>query len=173
MPWMRVLRACCALLRAAVSSPNRRSGHTAQLGARWTLWVRRTDSDGVQYSAVRDVDPSCSVDELKALWASDKKARVDPERVALRLVKRGSGKPDAMEEAEALRPERLIDDPRLTLVEAGFADGCALLAEIAVIQHSSGSPGVRLRPAGLLAAPMHVSTHVMGPDVRLCRFGPL
>ena len=46
------------------------------------MWVKRTDAKAAQYSAVRDVDPSVSVDELKARWLSDEKLDMRPSLVS-------------------------------------------------------------------------------------------
>lgn len=63
-------------LGLACSNPTR---CTAQ---RWVVWVKRTDAKAAQYSAVRDVDPSVSVDELKARWLSDEKLDMRPSLVS-------------------------------------------------------------------------------------------
>jgi hypothetical protein len=96
----------------------------AQPAERWTLWVKRTDVEGSQYTQLRAVDPSFLVDDLKARWVSDKKLDVDPSLVTLRLVKRGPGVPTAAEEANST----LLADPSATLRGAGVADGTWLLA---------------------------------------------
>jgi hypothetical protein len=96
----------------------------AQPAERWTLWVKRTDVAGARYAEIEGVDSSLTVSKLIARWLSDKKLDTDPSLVTLRLVKRGPGKPDASVEEQAA----LLDDPRLTLREAGLADGSSLLA---------------------------------------------
>jgi hypothetical protein len=98
----------------------------AQPAERWTLWVKRTDVEGAQYVSVKGVDGLQTVDDFKARWLSDKKLDMDPSLVTLRLVKRGLGVPTASEEAQAAPLE-----PRLSLREAGLADGSSLLACIA------------------------------------------
>jgi hypothetical protein len=95
-----------------------------------TLWIKRVGPDvqqGAEYSAVRGVDPSVDIDELKARWVRDKNVDVDPSLVQLRVVKRGSGKPDATQEGQAT----LLDDPSVTLREARLAPTTWLLARVA------------------------------------------
>ena len=91
------------------------------------MWVKRTDAKAAQYSAVRDIDPSLSVDELKARWLSDEKLDVRPSLVSLRRVKLGPGKPGTNDEEAA----KLLDDPSATLREADLAPTTWLLAEFA------------------------------------------
>jgi hypothetical protein len=98
----------------------------AQPAESWTLWLKRTDVEGARYDLSKHVEPGQLVAELIARWVSDKKLDVDPSLVTLRLVKRGPGVPTASEEAQAAPLE-----PRLTLREAGLADGSSLLACIA------------------------------------------
>jgi len=99
---------------------------TAQPGERWTLWVKRTDVQGARYAEIEGVESSLTVSKLIARWVSDEKLDVRPSLVTLRLVKRGPGVPTASEEAQAAPLE-----PRLSLREAGLADGSSLLACIA------------------------------------------
>jgi hypothetical protein len=96
----------------------------AQPAERWTLWVKRTDVEGSQYTQLRAVDPSFLVDDLKARWVSDEQLDVRPSLVTLRLVKRGPGVPTVAEEANST----LLADPSATLRGAGVADGTWLLA---------------------------------------------
>ena len=98
----------------------------AQPAERWTLWLKRTDVAGARYDLNKHVDPGQLVAELIARWVSDEKLDVRPSLVTLRLVKRGPGVPTASEEAQAAPLE-----PRLSLREAGLADGSSLLACIA------------------------------------------
>ena len=71
------------------------------------------------------VNPSISVDDFKAKWASFKKVDVDSALISLKLVKCGKGKPSAAEEAVATK----LDDPSATLLEAGLAPLSWLLAD--------------------------------------------
>jgi len=122
----------------------------AQPAERWTLWVKRTDVEGAQYASVKGVDVLQTVDDFKARWVSDKKLDVDPSLVTLRLVKCSPGVPTASEEAQAAPLE-----PRLTLREAGVADGSSLLADFA---------------AGVSAGARHVSPACALPT--LCQREP-
>ena len=85
------------------------------------------DVDGAQYAAVKDVDVEQAVDDFKARWVVQEKLDVRPSLVTLRLVKCGARKPTAKQEAKA----KLLDDPRLSLADAGVTDGCSLLAFVA------------------------------------------
>ncbi len=103
------------------------------------------DVAGAQYTAVKGVDLSQTVDELIARWAAQEKLDVGPSLVTLRLVQCGARKPTPLEEAKA----DVLDDPRLTLADAGVTDGCSLLAFVAgtVNQRLSmrvDSPGARM-----------------------------
>ena len=89
--------------------------------------MKRTDMEGVQYSGLRGVDPRSTIDEFKARWVADKKLDIDPSLVTLRLVKCGARKPSSEEEKQAVE----LDDPRLSLADAGITDGCSLLAFVA------------------------------------------
>ncbi len=89
--------------------------------------MKRADAGG--YGKVTGVDHGCDVHDFIARWVSEKKLDIDPSFVTLRLVKRGPGKPDVAEEEQA---EPL--EPRLTLREAGVADGSSLLAAVVSIR---------------------------------------
>ena len=92
-----------------------------------TVWVKRMDVAGARYVAVREVDMLVTVDGFIARWVAQAKLDVDPSLVTLRLVKCGARKPSAEEEQLAVE----LDDPRLSLDEAGITDGCSLLAFVA------------------------------------------
>ena len=92
-----------------------------------TLWVKPLDIAGARYVEVEDVDLQQTVSKFIARWVSQEKLDVRPSRVTLRLVACGARKPSAAEEAAAAE----LDDPRLTLAEAGVLDGCSLLAFVA------------------------------------------
>ena len=85
------------------------------------------DVPGAQYAEVEVVDLQQTVSKFKARWVAQAKLDVDPSLVTLRLVACGARKPSAAEEAAAAE----LDDPRLTLAEAGVLDGCSLLAFVA------------------------------------------
>ena len=91
------------------------------------MWVKRTDVVGARYAEVEDVDALQSVSKFIARWMAQAKLDLDPSLVTLRLVKCGARKPTAKQEAKA----KQLDDPRLTLAEAGLTDGCSLLAFVA------------------------------------------
>ena len=91
-----------------------------------TVWVKRMDVAGARYVAVREVDMQV-MDGFIARWVAQAKLDVDPSLVTLRLVKCGARKPSAEEEKQAVE----LDDPRLSLAEAGITDGCSLLAYVA------------------------------------------
>ena len=91
-----------------------------------TLWLKSLGVAGARYVAVKDVDLLQTVDDFIVRWVSEEKLDVRPSLVTLRLVKRGPGVPTASEEAQAAPLE-----PRLSLREAGLADGSSLLACIA------------------------------------------
>jgi hypothetical protein len=99
---------------------------TAQPGKRWTLWAKRMDHTGTQYTRLHDLDPDCLVDDLKACWLRDKKLDVNPSLLTLRLVPCSPGT-DPSEEQE-LAATGL--SPRLTLREAGVEDGSSLLVVV-------------------------------------------
>ena len=90
-----------------------------------------------QYAAVKGVDLQVSVDDLKARWLSEEKLDVRPSRVTLRLVACGARKPSAAEEAAAAE----LDDPSLTLAEAGVTGTAWLLA---VVAGACGAACIRL-----------------------------
>jgi hypothetical protein len=76
---------------------------------------------------MKGVDLMQTVDDFIARWMVLAKPGVDPSLVTLRLVACGARKPSAAEEAAAVE----LDDPRLTLAEAGVTAGCSLLAFVA------------------------------------------
>ena len=92
-----------------------------------TVWVKRMDVAGAQYVDVESVDLEQTVSKFKSRWVTQAKLDVDPSLVTLHLVKCGARKPSAEEEKQAVE----LDDPRLSLDEAGITDGCSLLAFIA------------------------------------------
>ena len=92
-----------------------------------TVWVKRMDVAGAQYVDVENVDLEQTVSKFKSRWVAQEKLDVDPSLVSLRLVKCGSRKPSAEEEKQAVE----LDDPRLSLAEAGITDGYSLLAFVA------------------------------------------
>ena len=98
------------------------AAHAAQTGERWTLWVKGPRGD---YGKFNGVDSEQDVHDFKARWAEQEELNVRPSHTSLHLVKCGPGVPTASEEAAALPLE-----PRLTLREAGVADGSSLLAVI-------------------------------------------
>jgi len=73
------------------------------------------------------LDLEQTVSKFIARWVAQAKLDVDPSLVTLRLVKCGARKPSAEEEKQAVE----LDDPRLSLAEAGITDGCSLLAFVA------------------------------------------
>ena len=91
------------------------------------VWVKRMDVAGARYDIVKNVDTGQLVAEFIARWVAQAKLDVDPSLVSLRLVKCGARKPSAEEEKQAVE----LDDPRLSLAEAGITDGCSLLAFVA------------------------------------------
>jgi hypothetical protein len=114
----------CALraLRSRARRLPQASAHAAV-----TLWLKPTDIAGARYVGVEDVDLQQTVSKFIARWMAQAKLDVDPSRVTLRLVACGTRKPSAAEEAAAAE----LDDPRLTLAEAGVLHGCSLLAFVA------------------------------------------
>ena len=92
-----------------------------------TLWLKSFGVAGAQYATVEGVDLQLSVHDLKARWLSEEKLDVRPSRVTLRLVACGPRKPSAAEEAAAAE----LDDPSLTLAEAGVTGTAWLLAVVA------------------------------------------
>ena len=117
------------------------------------LWVLRRDlrrENGevvADYSVTRDVEPGISVDEFKALWARSKKIDIDSALITLTLVKRGSGRPDASDEAAATR----LGDPSATLLEAGLAPVSWLWADFDVAL--AAAPGASRHALRCVAAP--------------------
>ena len=113
------------LMHAAALQPVRcadAAAHAAQTGERWTLWVKGPRGN---YGKFEGVDSEQDVYNFTTRWAKDVALDVHASLVSLRLVKCGPGVPTASEEAAALPLE-----PRLTLREAGVADGSSLLAVI-------------------------------------------
>jgi hypothetical protein len=92
-----------------------------------TVWVKRMDVAGARYVDLENVDLEQTVSKFIARWVAQAKLDVDPSLVSLRLVKCGARKPSAEEEKLAVE----LDDPRLSLAEAGITDGCSLLAFVA------------------------------------------
>ncbi len=97
-----------------------------QAGAPITVWLKRMDVADAQYVAVKGVDTLETVDDFKARWVAQAKLDVDPSLVTLRLVKCGSGKPTAKQEAKA----KALDDPSLSLAEAKVTGTAWLLADV-------------------------------------------
>ena len=85
------------------------------------------DVVGARYVEVENVDLEQTVSKFIARWVAQAKLDVDPSLVSLRLVKCSARKPSAEEEKLAVE----LDDPRLSLAEAGITDGCSLLAFVA------------------------------------------
>jgi hypothetical protein len=106
-----------------------------QPAERWTLWVKRTDVAGARYAEIEGVDSSLTVSKLIARWLSDKKLDDDPSLVTLRLVTCAPG----ADPTEAQERAATALSPRLTLREAGVADGGSLLADFAAVQASSAT----------------------------------
>jgi hypothetical protein len=79
------------------------------------------------------VDVLLTVDDFKARWVSQEELDVRPSLVTLRLVPCGARKPTAEEEQAAAEL-----DPRITLADAGFTDGCSLLAVVAGALDAAG-----------------------------------
>ena len=85
------------------------------------------DVAGAQFVEVENVDLEQTVSKFKARWVAQAKLDVDPSLVTLRLVECGARKPTPTQEVEA----EVLDDPRLTLADAGITDSCSLLAFVA------------------------------------------
>jgi hypothetical protein len=96
-------------------------------GAPITVWVKRMDVAGARYVAVKGADVLETVDDFIARWVADEKLDVRPSLVTLRLVKCGSGKPTAKQEAKA----KVLDDPSLSLAQVKVTDTAWLLAFVA------------------------------------------
>jgi hypothetical protein len=130
----RLRRPCAAPQRAAAAAlPLTPAAHAAQPGERWTLWVKL--KDGGDYVKLSGFDPEDYVHDLKVRWLSEK--RDDALSLfRLSLVKRGSGTPDAREEAQAA-----VLESHLTLREAGITDRSVLLVDFA--GGSTEAPGAR------------------------------
>ena len=97
------------------------------------VWVKRMDKAGARYDFVKSVDVLETVDDFIARWMAQAKLDVDPWLVTLRLVPCGARKPTAEEEQAAAEL-----DPFDTLAEAGFTDGCSLLAVVAGALDAAG-----------------------------------
>jgi len=124
-----------------------------------TLWLKRTDKGGADYSALGGLTSELTIDELKRRWVADKKLDVDPSLVSLRLVKAGEGEPSKAEEAAALLPAGLLGRPRLKIRETGVTHGSSLLACFA---------GAEGPPAGSLSARSALSLNaVLGRNVEM------
>ena len=123
------MRLRCGLLGAVIVGAVSQvpvTSQAPQASAAITVWTRRSDVPGTQYVEVENVDLQQTVSKFKARWMTQAKLDVDPSLVTLRLVKCGARKPTAKQEAKA----KVLDDPRLTLAEAGLADGCSMLASV-------------------------------------------
>ena len=97
-----------------------------QAGAPVTIWVKRTDVAGAQYTAVKGVDVLLTVDDFKARFMTRAKLDMDPSLVTLWRVESEARKPTPEQEQAATELE-----PFDTLAAAGVADGCKLLAYMA------------------------------------------
>lgn len=128
---------------AASSAPAALMRCAAQAGAFLTLWVKPTDRPGlVEYTQLRGVDPNCLVDDLKALWLSQRQRGDDPSGIRLRLVPPFPG--DEPSEEQERAASALI--PRQTLRVANVTDGRFLLVDVAParVDHE-GAPWLRAR----------------------------
>ena len=103
------------------------------------VWVKRMDKAGARYDFVKSVDPEQNVAEFIARWVSQEELDVRPSLVTLRLVPCGARTPTAEEEQAAAEL-----DPRVTLADAGFTDGCSLLAVVAGALDAAGPRVSRL-----------------------------
>jgi hypothetical protein len=92
-----------------------------------TVWVKSVAVAGARYVAVKDVNVQQTVDDLITRWLAQAKLDVDPSLVTLRLVACSARKPLSAEEAEA----KELDDPSLTLADAGITRTAWLLAFVA------------------------------------------
>ena len=111
-----------------VRSPDAVTPHTAQPNERFSLWVRRNGATAVQYASLKGVDTQQTVEDVKERWANQANLEVtDLALVTLRLAKCGARKPTPAEEAAAVE----LDDPSLTLAEAGIIGTAWLLADMA------------------------------------------
>ena len=97
------------------------------------------DKAGARYDFVKSVDPEQNVAEFIARWVSQEELDVRPSLVTLRLVPCGARTPTAEEEQAAAEL-----DPRVTLADAGFTDGCSLLAVVAGALDAAGPRVSRL-----------------------------
>ena len=82
---------------------------------------------GARYVEVEDVDLLQTVDDLKARWMAQAKLDVYRGLVTLRRVRCAGEEPSAAEEAAAAE----LEDPSLTLAEAGVTGTAWLLAVVA------------------------------------------
>jgi hypothetical protein len=92
-----------------------------------TVWVKRMDVAGARYAAVKGVDLQDTVDDFTARWVVEEQPDLRPSHVTLRLTKCGKHKPTAAEEAAAVE----LDDPSLSLVDAGVSGTAWLMAYVA------------------------------------------
>ena len=91
-----------------------------------TLWVK-LEGAKAQYAEVEDVNLRLTVSKFKARLVAQEALKVRAALVTLRLVACGPRKPSAAEEAAAAE----LDDPSLTLAEAGITGTAWLLAVVA------------------------------------------
>ena len=89
-----------------------------------TLWVKFPEE---RYTAVKDVDLDLTVDEATTLLLRGRKERLSC--TSLLLVACCEHKPGAVEEATA--SERRLEDPSVSLADAGVSGTAWLLAEVA------------------------------------------
>ncbi len=129
-----------------------RHTQVSQAGAPITVWVKRMDVPGARYAEIENVDVLQTVSKLTACWAAQAKLDVDPSLVTLRLVQCGARKPTPLEEAKA----DVLDDPRLTLAEAGLTDGCSVLAFVAGTVNQRVSTSVDSPGARMSRVPLHL-----------------
>jgi hypothetical protein len=103
--------------------------HTAQPNERITLWVRRKGATTLQYASLKGLDAQqTTVEDVKERWANQANLKVtDLSHVTLRLAKCGAHKPTPAEEVASVE----LDDPSLTLADAGITGTAWLLAETA------------------------------------------
>ncbi len=103
--------------------------------------MKPCDVAGAQYADVKDFDLQQTVSDFKRRWIAQAKLDVDPWRVTLRLVACGARKPSAAEEATAA----VLDDPSLTLGNAGVTGTAWLLAFVAGAHDAVRTPDSRVR----------------------------
>ena len=85
------------------------------------------DRTGAQYVSVKGVDLQLTVEDFKECWAAQEKVAAALSLVTLRLAKCGERKPSVEEEQQAVE----LDDPSLSLAEAGVTGTAWLLACVA------------------------------------------